>query len=171
MLPLAKGRIVPEVCVGCQAVIEAFRGVEASDLNDVIALWVVEEWTMLFAAHGVEIVQVASRALVGELLVQAVNPVGGSRHISYFVAWHLSWNELADRVSHKDVSFVNMRPDPCPHFLCLRVCMFDKVRAHLDMRSKDDRAIRIQPFRDGYKDWHLRIVNDDHVSTTFRSWC
>ncbi|GAB7326932.1 hypothetical protein MBLNU13_g10893t1 [Cladosporium sp. NU13] len=84
-LSLAKRRVAPELCVGRQAVVETFRGTEAGDLNDVIAFGMFEEWAVLFAAHGVEIIEAALRALVRELLVQFVDPIGGSRHISHFL--------------------------------------------------------------------------------------
>jgi hypothetical protein len=55
-------------------------------LSDVIALGVTQQWAVLFAAHDVEVVEVASRTLIRELFVQAVDPVSGSRHMSYFVS-------------------------------------------------------------------------------------
>jgi hypothetical protein len=61
-----------------------------------------------------------------------------------------------------------MIPDPIPNSSRIGCLIVGTVRADLDVTAKNDRPIGIILFGNVDQLWHLRVVNDNDMSTAFR---
>lgn len=146
---------------------DALRGVEPRDLNDVVAVGVVEGSHPIAETRRFELMHVVLVVPVRHLLVQAIEPVRRRREVSHLRGGHRLGHELANGMADEEISLLNVAPDPVPDFGLGGAFCIGEVGADLDVGAEDDGAGGVLLLRDFDEDGHLGVVDYDDVGAAF----
>jgi len=134
-------------------------GVESSNLGNVLADGILElGHSRGMAGHVVDVGIVTSIPLV-EVLVQAIEPIGGGREIGNLLLGHGVWDKLGDRVADEHVGALDGVPEEVPDVGLGRALGGSKITSDLNVRSVEDGAVRGKRLDEGNEARHLRIIN------------
>jgi hypothetical protein len=93
------------------------------------------------------------------VLVQTIDPVGGSREIDNLLLGNGMRNKLGNRVADEHVGLFDVTPEIGPDIILGRSFFGNKITSDLDVRSVEDRAIRSESLDHRDKSGHLGIID------------
>ena len=104
-------------------------------------------------------VAIVARIPPVQVLVQAIEPVGGGWEVDHLLSWNGVGNEDGNRMADKHVTSLDIAPQEVPDLGLRAAGLGNKITADLDVRSVEDGAIGGQFLDQGDEAGHLRVVN------------
>lgn len=154
----ARGEKFPELGVRLEDVGDALGGIESGNLDDVSAAGPPELVHLLFNAHAPELAHVELRVPNAELLVQTIEPIGGSTEEGESLDGDIVRNEVPHRMANEEIRMLDVVPEILPDLLLRGALLMDKVATDLDVGTIDDGKIWAGLFNQRNQARHLGVI-------------
>lgn len=102
---------------------------------------------------------IVTRVPLVHVLVETIDPVGGSRQINDLFLGNGMRNKLGNWVADEHVGLFDVTPEIVPDIILWRSVNGNEIASDLDVRSVEDRAIRSESLDHRDKPRHLGIID------------
>lgn len=119
----------------------------------------VEFGHSLVSALGVVDMGIVTRVPLVHVLVETIDPVGGSRQVNDLFLRNGMRNKLGNWVADEHVGLFDVAPEIVPDIILWRSVNGNEIASDLDVRSVEDRAIRSESLDHRDKPRHLGIID------------
>lgn len=147
-----------ELGVRLEDVGDTLSGVEPGNLDDISTAGPLELVHLLLDTHAPELAHVVLRVPDAELLVQTIEPVGGSTKESQSLNGDVVRDEVAHGVTDEEIRMFDVIPEVFPDFLLRRALLVNEIATDLDVGTVDDGEIWAGLLDQRDQAWHLGII-------------